>query len=106
MSLERAHALGCSTMQIFSHNPRGWAVRPVSEDEIKRFRLLRSRFDISPVFIHSSYLINMATGDGALRRKSVELLSVELDRADALGAEYVILHTGSASGTDEGVARQ
>jgi deoxyribonuclease IV len=106
LSLERAHALGCSTMQIFSHNPRGWAVAPLSQEEISRFRLLRTQFDISPVYIHTSYLINMASRDAALRKKSIELLSVELDRADAIGADYVILHTGSASGDDGRIARQ
>jgi deoxyribonuclease IV len=106
LSLERAHALGCSTMQIFSHNPRGWAVKPLSEEEISRFRSLRVRFDISPVYIHASYLINIASGDNSLRRKSIELLSIELDRADALGADYVILHTVGASGDDGRSARQ
>jgi len=106
LSLERAHALGCSTMQIFSHNPRGWHVKPISEEEISLFRSLRVRLDISPVYIHTSYLISVASGDNALRKKSIELLSVELDRADTIGADYVILHTGSASGDDGRIARQ
>ena len=106
LSLERAHALGCSTMQIFSHNPRGWYVKPISEEEISLFRSLRVRLDISPVYIHSSYLINMASGDAALRKRSIELLSIELDRADEIGADYVILHAGSASGDDGRISRQ
>lgn len=106
LSLERAHALRCSTMQIFSHNPRGWAVKAISEEEAVRFKTLRAEFDISPVYIHTSYLINMASKDALLRKKSIELLSVELDRADAIGSDYVILHAGSASGDDEHIARQ
>jgi deoxyribonuclease IV len=105
LSLERAHALGCDTMQIFSHNPRGWYVKPLSEEDISRFRSLRTQFNISPVYIHTSYLINMASKDTLLRKKSVDLLSVELDRADAIGADYVILHAGSASGDDGHIAR-
>ena len=33
LSLERAHALGCTTLQIFSHNPRGWAVKAIPEED-------------------------------------------------------------------------
>ncbi len=105
LSLERARALRCGTMQIFSHNPRGWAVKPVPEAEIIRFKTLRAAVNISPVFIHTSYLINIASADEALCRKSVGMLAAEMDRADQIGAEYVVLHTGSASGDDLRAAR-
>ncbi|MEW6053951.1 MAG: TIM barrel protein [Nitrospirota bacterium] len=94
LSLERAHALGCNTLQIFSHNPRGWDVKILSDREASRFRSLRAERDISPVFIHASYLVNLASRDGALRRKSVGMLVTEMERADKIGADYVILHTG------------
>jgi deoxyribonuclease-4 len=93
-------------MQIFSHNPRGWATKPIPEGEISAFRALRQKLDISPVYIHTSYLINMATKDGPLREKSIALLCEEMDRADALGVDFVILHTGSASGDDEHISRK
>lgn len=106
LSLERAHALGCNTMQIFSHNPRGWTIKEISEEESARFKTLRQRLDISPVYIHTSYLINMASKDSILRRKSIAMLREEMNRADALGADFVILHTGSASGGDDCLSRQ
>ena len=106
LSLERAHALGCTTLQIFSHNPRGWAVKAIPEEAAFRFKALRAEFDISPVVIHTSYLINLASRDSMLLKKSLDLLVTEMDRADTIGADYVILHTGSASGDDERVARQ
>jgi deoxyribonuclease IV len=106
LSLERANALGCDTLQIFSHNPRGWAVKTVSEEDVSIFKSLRIKFDISPVYIHASYLINMASGDRTLRKKSIALLVTEMDRADTTGADYVILHTGSASGDDENISRK
>ena len=106
LSLERANALGCGTLQIFSHNPRGWAVKTVSEEDVSIFKSLRIKFDISPVYIHTSYLINMASGDRTLRKKSIALLVAEMDRADTTGADYVILHTGSASGDDENISRK
>ncbi len=106
LSLERAEALGCGTLQIFSHNPRGWAVKTISEENILIFKSLRIKFDISPVYIHTSYLINMASGDKTLRKKSIDLLVLEMERADAIGADYVVLHTGSASGDDENISRK
>jgi deoxyribonuclease IV len=106
LSMERAHALGCTTLQIFSHNPRGWAVKAIPEEEAVRFKTLRAEFDISPVVIHTSYLINLASKDSLLLKKSLDLLVTEMDRADTIGADYVILHTGSASGEDERMARK
>jgi len=106
LSLERAKALRCNTLQIFSHNPRGWAVKSVSEEEASMFQSLRFRFDMTPLYIHASYLINMASSDRDLQKKSIALLITEMDRADALGSEYVILHPGSASGDDERSARK
>ena len=106
LSLERANALGCNTVQIFSHNPRGWAVKQISEGEASVFKSLRRKLNISPVYIHTSYLINMASRDKILRKKSIALLVTEMDRADEIGADYVILHTGSASGDDENISRK
>jgi deoxyribonuclease IV len=105
-SLERARELGCNTLQIFSHNPRGWAVKSISEEEVMRFQSLRSYFNMTPIYIHTSYLINIASRDRDLRKRSIDLLALEMDRANEIGADYVILHPGSASGDDEGVARK
>lgn len=105
-SLKRAHALGCTAMQIFSHNPRGWAMTDIPEEDIVSFRTLRKKLDIAPVCIHTSYLINMASRDDMLRRKSIAMLRKEMDRADALDADFVILHSGSASWEDNRISRK
>jgi deoxyribonuclease-4 len=96
LSLERAHRLGCTTMQIFTHSPRNWATKPIGRKEIAAFKKLRAEFDISPVYAHASYLINIASADSALRERSVRMLKEELKRADSLGLDYVVLHTGTA----------
>ncbi|MDH4230394.1 MAG: deoxyribonuclease IV [Nitrospirota bacterium] len=106
MSLERAHELGCNTMQIFSHNPRGWAMKRKGPDEIEAFVKSRKKYDISPVYIHTSYLINLASANETLSAKSLDMVLQEMDIADSIGAEYVVLHTGSASGEDAGIARK
>jgi deoxyribonuclease-4 len=103
--LVRAKELGCSTVQMFSHNPRGWALGERDAAEISRFRELREEFDISPVFIHTSYLINLASSDKDLLKRSIDMIVQELNIADEIGADYVVLHTGSASGDEPASAR-
>jgi deoxyribonuclease-4 len=105
LSLERVRELGCNTVQFFSHNPRTWRVGELPKESIARFGELRASYDIDPVFIHTSYLINLASAGMDVREKSVLLLIREMDIADALDADYVVLHTGSASGDDEEVGR-
>lgn len=105
-SLERARELGCNTLQIFSHNPRGWAVKEKGLDEFRAFQELRKAYDISPVFIHTSYLINLASEDQSLIKKSIDMVVSEMNIADEIGAEYIVLHTGSASGEDPEVSRK
>ena len=104
-AVERAASLDCRTLQIFSHNPRQWQKSIISPQEAKRFRYLRQKYDVTPVFIHVSYLINLASLSDDILGKSVDLLSYELDNADALDAEYIVLHTGSAGEQDGHAAR-
>lgn len=105
-SIERAVSLKCSTLQIFSHNPRQWRKSPAYINEAERFADLRNRHDIRPAFIHASYLINLISFSETILNKSIDLLSYELTNADILGAEYVVLHTGSSREKDERKARR
>lgn len=105
LALERAKELECSTVQIFSHNPRQWQAAPLPEEQVSRFRELRGLYGIDPVFIHTSYLINLAARSNELLEKSLRLLVREMDLADALGADYVVLHTGSAAQDSPAEAR-
>jgi deoxyribonuclease-4 len=104
-SVERAVSLNCTTMQIFSHNPRQWQRSVITREEADRFIKLRRKNDIWPVFVHASYLINLASLSDRILKQSIEFLSYELKNADRLGAEYVVLHTGSARGDKDSRAR-
>jgi deoxyribonuclease-4 len=95
-ALERGYAIGCTSVQIFSHNPRGWRATAISTEDAGLFRETRSRLDMGPVFVHTSYLINIASPKKDLREKSLAMLREEMLRADTIGAEYVVLHTGTA----------
>jgi deoxyribonuclease-4 len=100
LSVERAHELGCATMQIFSRNPRGWTVKPLDKDDIAEFKRLRQLYDIGPVFIHTNYLINLASPKPDLYERSIEQFVIDLERTEHLGAEYLVTHLGSASGQE------
>jgi len=105
-SIERAAQLGCNTIQIFSHSPRQWKKTCIPAAEVNQFAELRQKYEIRPVFVHASYLINLASLSSVVVKKSIDLLSYEMANADLIGAEYVVLHTGSASGEDGSTARK
>jgi deoxyribonuclease-4 len=100
LAVQRAFEIGCTTMQIFSRNPRGWTVKALDAVDIAEFKKLRERWDIGPVYVHTNYLINLASPRPDLYEKSIEQLIVDLERTERLGAEYLVTHLGSASGRD------
>ena len=100
LSVQRAYELGCTCMQIFSRNPRGWTVKPIDKNDVAAFKKLREQWDIGPVFVHTNYLINLASSKPDLYDKSIEHFVIDLERTEALGAEYLVTHLGSASGMD------
>lgn len=101
LSLVRAKEFGCSTAQIFSHNPRQWLIKDIPRESVIRFKKLRKEYDINPLFIHASYLINLASPKKEVIQKSIRLLIEELDMADLLEIEYIILHTGTSQESEE-----
>jgi deoxyribonuclease-4 len=100
-AVEHARSLGCDTMQIFSRSPRGWVARPLETQEIEAFQNARSRAGIGPLAVHASYLINLASPNPMLHRRSITALVEELRRADRLGADYLVVHVGSDSAHHE-----
>jgi deoxyribonuclease-4 len=102
LAVQRAYELGCTTMQIFSRNPRGWTVKPLAKDDVAEFKRLREKYDIGPVFVHTNYLINLASTKPDLHERSIEQFVIDLERTEHLGAEYLVTHLGSASGQEPG----
>ena len=98
-SLDIAQKLGCNAMQIFSSSPRMWP-RPgrslIPEADAARFRLRRRELAIGPVAIHANYLINLATTDPVGRVRTIQAFRDELLRGLSLGADYIVVHPGSA----------
>jgi len=106
-AVDRAWELGCDTFQIFTRNPRSWGFRPLGEAEAGAFRERRRIRGIDPVFAHMPYILNLASPDEEVYRRSVESLTAELARCTALGIPFLVTHLGShlGEGVERGVAR-
>ena len=96
--VDRAVERGCDTLQMFSRNPRGWRSKKLDFREVESFRKKLKQSGIWPVFIHTPYLLNLASPREDVYRKSVEALEDELRRAAELGVPYVVTHLGSHLG--------
>ena len=105
-TLENARELGCETFQIFVSNPQGWAM-PTPREDAASFAEDLKDLGISPVVVHAKYLINLAAKDDDAWERSVRALAAELSAAGAVGAELVVVHSGSHGGDGEkaGVGR-
>ena len=104
---ERAYRLGCSAFQVFSSSPRQWQPWGLSEAQCAEMRRLRAQHDLAPLVIHCNYLINLAGENPGFYEKSMHAFHGEVERALALGAEFLVLHPGSFRGAsrEQGLER-
>jgi len=95
------------TIQFFSHNPRGWEVPLLPQQEVKKFREGVEALDIRPLFLHMPYLANLSSSSQNFYPKSINVLSMELERAEILGVKFLITHMGSRgeASEDESIER-
>ena len=103
-AVDRAEASGCQALQIFTKSAGQWRARELPPEEIALFRRRVRQTKIGPVVAHNSYLINLAAADaGAADGSRSKRCGDELDRAEALGLDGLVMHPGSyTSGTEEG----
>lgn len=94
----KARELGANCFQIFSASPRMWRAAPPPPEEVQEMKRLRREHDLSPLVIHDSYLINLAASKEDVLAKSIAAFRGELERALLIGAEYLVMHPGSATG--------
>ena len=120
-AVERAAKVGCNCVQLFTGNPRSfggyqvrfafgkfltknnnqWAARNITSAAAKRFREKLDSLGIAHPLAHDSYLINLASPDPSLWRRSVDAFVVELQRAETLGIPFVVAHPGAFTTADE-----
>lgn len=91
----RARAIGASAMQMFTKMANRWAERVCEDDECRAFRAALADTNVQATIAHDSYLINLASPDATLRRRSIESFVAELARCEALGLTYLVSHPGN-----------
>jgi deoxyribonuclease IV len=97
-AIDRIEAIGGDCVQIFTQSPRAW--RPTNHDpaNFERFKERRGEAGIGGVLCHAVYLINLASPNGELYKKSAAALENTVDVACAIEADGVVFHVGSHQG--------
>jgi deoxyribonuclease IV len=101
---ERAVERGCEAMQVFNQSPRMWRPTRWKPDDVAEFLSLRKKSPVKSVTIHAVYLINPATKDREMRKKSADSLIHALRMGDEIKADGVVLHPGSTVGEPQNEA--
>ncbi|MEX2107763.1 MAG: deoxyribonuclease IV [Solirubrobacterales bacterium] len=101
-AIERGTELGCESIQIFNQSPRMWRPTKYGAEDFAAFRETMADSPVEAVVIHAVYLINCATKDGELRKKSLASLTHALRTGDGIGAAGVVLHPGAQKGEPHG----
>src|SRR5438105_1613138 len=100
-AIERGCSIKCTAIQMFVKNNMQWFARPLAPEEIRAFLEHRQRSDLSSIFAHANYLINLAATNPQFHANSIRALSEELTRADQLQLPFLVLHPGAHLGAGE-----
>lgn len=98
-AIDRAKALRCEAVQIFTQSPRMWRPTEHAEEALERFRAGRERAKIRTVFCHAVYLVNLASTDKEVFKKSRVAMRATMETACAIEADGVVFHVGSHLGS-------
>lgn len=103
----RGQSVGCQAIAMFTKNNNQWQAKPLTQENADKFQTALAETGITPVVAHSSYLINLASPDATLWKKSTAAMADELERCELLGIPYLVLHPGShvGKGVDWGIQR-
>jgi len=99
-AVDRGVERGAEAIQFFNQSPRAWRTREYTEDEVAEYRAVLEAASVQATAIHAVYLINCASRDPTIRRKSLNSLTIALRSGAALGVTGVVLHAGSALAGD------
>ena len=104
-AIDRIEAIGGNAVQVFTQSPRMWKPTAHTPGEIERFRARRREARVQYVACHALYLVNLASQDAEIRKKSFDALCATMETARAIDADAVVFHVGShlGYGFDEAV---
>lgn len=106
-AVQAAASYGFRSVQLFTKNNNQWNAPPLRPEGIDAFRKALDDLEIVDPVAHTSYLINIASPDDSLWERSIDALTVEVERCEALGIADLVLHPGAHTGSGEeaGLAR-
>jgi len=106
-AVHAAHAVGFSTVQVFTKSNNQWRAAPLTDAHVSAFRSALAETGVLEPVAHASYLINLGSPDDTLWEKSIASLVTEIERGEALGIGDLVIHPGAHVGTgeDAGLAR-
>ena len=102
--LQNGQEWECACIQIYLTLSRRWTVAPLQPEFCTEFQKAWSATDIRAVVAHVPFLVNLASPDATVHERSIERLATEVHHASTLGVQYVVLHPGSARGSDRAAA--
>ncbi|MFO7152363.1 MAG: deoxyribonuclease IV [Bacillota bacterium] len=106
-ALKDALSIGANTMQFFTRNPRGSAVKALDERDVGKMEELRKRENFGPLVAHAPYTLNMATNKKETADFTMRVLREDLEKLEKVGTEYLVIHPGShlGDGIEAGIDR-
>jgi deoxyribonuclease-4 len=106
-ALDRAVEIGADAVQLFAQSPRAWRFPEHDPAVLERFRERREELGMGAVYVHSLYLVNLASPKDDFYEKSVSVMRSTMETACAIDADGVVFHVGShlGSGFEAGLER-
>jgi deoxyribonuclease-4 len=106
-SLDKAAEIGADAVQLFVQSPRAWRFPQHDPDDLARFRERRKELKLRAAFVHTLYLVNLASPDDTIYEKSASVMRSTMETACAIDADGVVFHVGShlGAGFERGLER-
>ncbi len=92
-----ASKLGLECFQFFSRPPQGGQAKTITDEEAELFKKTCAENGFKEYYIHTPYVLNLASDKEEVRHRTCGIIRSDLDRASQLGVTAVITHLGSAS---------
>ena len=101
LAAETAGRFACQTVQLFTKNNNQWAGKAITAEDVRLFQDAIRTHNLTLPTAHDSYLINLASPDDVLRDRSIDAFAHEMERAEALGLSYLVMHPGTPTDGDD-----